>query len=38
MIANPVRFSETPASYRRRPPALGEHTEDVLREWLGETP
>ena len=38
MIANPVRFSETPASYRRRPPALGEHTKDVLREWLGETP
>ena len=38
MIANPVRFSETPASYRRRPPALGEHTEEVLREWLDETP
>jgi crotonobetainyl-CoA:carnitine CoA-transferase CaiB-like acyl-CoA transferase len=37
-IANPIRFSETPASYRRRPPKLGEHTQDVLRDWLGETP
>jgi crotonobetainyl-CoA:carnitine CoA-transferase CaiB-like acyl-CoA transferase len=27
-----MRFSETPAKFRRRPPALGEHTEEVLRE------
>jgi crotonobetainyl-CoA:carnitine CoA-transferase CaiB-like acyl-CoA transferase len=34
LIANPVRLSETPASYRIAPPALGEYTEDVLRDWL----
>jgi crotonobetainyl-CoA:carnitine CoA-transferase CaiB-like acyl-CoA transferase len=37
-IANPIRFSDTPASYRRSPPALGADTEDVLRDWLEETP
>ncbi len=26
------RFSETPAQMRRRPPLLGEHTEEILRE------
>ncbi len=36
MVANPINFSETPATYRRPPPLLGEHTEDVLRDWLGE--
>jgi crotonobetainyl-CoA:carnitine CoA-transferase CaiB-like acyl-CoA transferase len=30
--AVPVHFSETPASLRLKPPALGEHTEEVLRE------
>ncbi len=34
-IANPVRLSETPADYRLAPPALGEHTDAVLRERLG---
>jgi crotonobetainyl-CoA:carnitine CoA-transferase CaiB-like acyl-CoA transferase len=28
----PVRFGASPASIRRLPPRLGEHTEDVLRE------
>jgi crotonobetainyl-CoA:carnitine CoA-transferase CaiB-like acyl-CoA transferase len=32
MIRNPVRFADTPASLRRRPPRLGEHTDEVLRE------
>ena len=27
-----MRFSETPAKFWRRPPGLGEHTEEVLRE------
>jgi crotonobetainyl-CoA:carnitine CoA-transferase CaiB-like acyl-CoA transferase len=27
-----MRFGETPAKVWRRPPALGEHTEEVLRE------
>jgi crotonobetainyl-CoA:carnitine CoA-transferase CaiB-like acyl-CoA transferase len=35
-IANPVRFSETPVSYRLPPPLLGEHTGKIL-ESLGYT-
>ena len=35
VIANPVRLSETPADYRRPPPVLGQHTDEVLRERLG---
>ncbi|MBO1076854.1 CaiB/BaiF CoA transferase family protein [Roseomonas marmotae] len=34
-VANPVRFSGTPVVYDRAPPQLGEHTEEVLAEWLG---
>ena len=34
-VSNPVEFSVTPVSYHRAPPLLGEHTEEVLREWLG---
>ena len=30
-IANPVRFSDMPASYRLPPPMLGEHNEEILR-------
>jgi len=33
-VANPIGLSATPASYRLAPPALGEHTAEVLR-WLG---
>jgi crotonobetainyl-CoA:carnitine CoA-transferase CaiB-like acyl-CoA transferase len=35
LIANPIRMSETPPSYRRSPPTLGEHTDEVLTELLG---
>jgi succinate--hydroxymethylglutarate CoA-transferase len=31
----PFHFSDTPATIRRPPPTLGEHTEAVLREELG---
>ena len=34
VIANPVRLSETPPSYRSAAPVLGQHTEEVL-EQLG---
>jgi len=29
-IANPIRFSSTPVSYRLPPPLLGEHTSEIL--------
>ena len=35
LVSNPIDFSATPAVYTRAPPLLGEHTEEVLREWLG---
>jgi len=34
MIASPLRFSETPVSYRHAPPVLGADTEQVLEEIL----
>jgi len=30
-IANPIRFSSTPVSYRLPPPLLGEHTGEILQ-------
>lgn len=30
-IANPIRFSDTPVTYRLPPPRLGEHTAEILR-------
>jgi crotonobetainyl-CoA:carnitine CoA-transferase CaiB-like acyl-CoA transferase len=33
-VANPIRLSETPASYDRPPPHLGEHSAEVLQQWL----
>jgi crotonobetainyl-CoA:carnitine CoA-transferase CaiB-like acyl-CoA transferase len=35
LVANPIRLSETPVQYRSAPPALGQHTREVLREVLG---
>ena len=33
--ASPLRLSDTPATLRHAPPALGQHTGEVLRERLG---
>ncbi|NMJ39780.1 CoA transferase [Roseomonas sp. JC162] len=35
VIANPVKLSATPPTYRSAPPVLGEHTEEVLSGLLG---
>ncbi len=34
-VANPMRSSGSPVSYRRPPPGLGEHTQNVMSEVLG---
>jgi crotonobetainyl-CoA:carnitine CoA-transferase CaiB-like acyl-CoA transferase len=34
-VANPIRLSATPVEYRRAPPALGEHTDEILAGVLG---
>jgi len=33
-VANPIRLSETPMTYDKAPPTLGQHTEQVLSELL----
>ncbi len=35
LVGNPIRLSATPVDYRRAPPMLGEHTGEVLADWLG---
>lgn len=30
-VGNPIRMSETPVTYRKHPPLLGEHTAEILR-------
>lgn len=35
LVASPIRLSASPVSYRHPPPLLGEHTDEVLAEWLG---
>lgn len=36
ILANPLRMSKTPPSYRRPPPRLNEHAAEVLADWLDE--
>lgn len=31
----PFMLSDTPGGFRRPPPALGEHNDEILAEWLG---
>ena len=33
--AFPVKMSQTPAKYYIAPPLLGEHNDEVLKEWIG---
>ncbi len=35
LIANPVKFSQTPVTYRHAPPLCGADTAAVLQDWLG---
>lgn len=37
LIGSPMKFSETPVDYRKAPPRMGEHTEEVLEELLDPT-
>jgi crotonobetainyl-CoA:carnitine CoA-transferase CaiB-like acyl-CoA transferase len=32
MVASPIKLSDTPVQYRRPPPLLGQHTDEVLAE------
>jgi crotonobetainyl-CoA:carnitine CoA-transferase CaiB-like acyl-CoA transferase len=34
MQASPIRMSKTPVEVRLGAPALGQHTEEILSEWL----
>lgn len=33
-VASPLRMTATPVEYRRPPPLLGEHSTEILRDWL----
>ncbi|MGE0062048.1 MAG: CaiB/BaiF CoA transferase family protein [Xanthobacteraceae bacterium] len=37
LVANPIRFSETPIAYENPPPLLGQHTAATLKNLLGLT-
>ena len=36
LIGNPVKFSETPVSYRHPPPSCGEHSDEILNEIMSK--
>ncbi|GAB3326276.1 CaiB/BaiF CoA-transferase family protein [Bordetella tumulicola] len=36
VTASPLRFSASPVVYRKAPPLLGEHTQEILRDVLGK--
>ena len=35
LVASPIKFSETAPKIRSAPPTLGQHTDEILREYLG---
>jgi formyl-CoA transferase len=36
LVASPMKFSQTPLRYNKPPPRLGEHTSEILQDWLGK--
>ncbi len=38
LVANPIRLSGSPVTYRNAPPTLGQHTTEVLTQWLALAP
>ena len=32
LVASPIRLSKTPVKYRRAPPLVGEHTDEILAD------
>lgn len=38
LLANPLKFSDTPVTYRHAPPTLGEHTDEVLDRFGIDAP
>jgi crotonobetainyl-CoA:carnitine CoA-transferase CaiB-like acyl-CoA transferase len=38
VVGTPIKFTATPAGIYRRPPLLGEHTEEILAEIAGRRP
>jgi crotonobetainyl-CoA:carnitine CoA-transferase CaiB-like acyl-CoA transferase len=34
-VANPIKFSGTPIHYRNAPPTLGQHSHEVLQQYVG---
>lgn len=35
-VANPLRLSATPVTYRHAPPTLGQHGREIVEDWLGD--
>jgi crotonobetainyl-CoA:carnitine CoA-transferase CaiB-like acyl-CoA transferase len=34
-VANPIKFSGTPIQYRNAPPTLGQHSHEILQQYVG---
>jgi crotonobetainyl-CoA:carnitine CoA-transferase CaiB-like acyl-CoA transferase len=35
VVGSPLKLSATPVEYRSAPPVNGQHTEEILQDWLG---